>query len=352
MVFQIPTYDLGSALGQGLGAGISGGLQELGQQRQQIAEAERLRQALGQLTPEQLQNPVALYSALADQPDIAQAIQKGEVEKGKIQAKQQQDLLERIRQQQETQVLQKYRRGEELTPEEESLLSPTSIRSILREEKPVFETEEEKLEAQRSSKLADEIEKDFQNIQNEELRLNRMEELNKKEKNQKLSSPLMVKTIEALGLPLSVLTNPETEEFQKLQQDYVRDVNDVFRGQIRVFEIEAYLKTIPNLMNSPEGREAIMRNRRLFNEAKKLKYDAYKDILKENKGRKPRNLGLQIDERVGDKISELTEKFREGINGSSEQFQVDYRMIDEQGRSYKIPASKIQDAVQQGLKFQ
>jgi hypothetical protein len=214
--------------------------------------------------------------------------------------------------------------------------------------KKIFEPTEEKLEAERVSKLADEISRDYQSAQSEDLRLNRMEKLSEKGD---LSTPLMVKALETIGLPLGVLGNPDTEEYAKLESDFVRDVSKIFPGQIRVFEIQAYLKTIPGLMNSPEGRKAIIKNRKLINEAKEIKYDEYKKILKENGGKKPRNLDIMLEERTAPKINEIAEKFREGIDSALEKQLPKMKMYDKQGKAYEIPSHLIPQAQQQGLIF-
>lgn len=72
MVYTIPTFDLGAAFGGGLGQGIGSALGQLGQQQVELGQAGRLQQALAGLSPEQLQDPVQLYSALAERPEIAQ----------------------------------------------------------------------------------------------------------------------------------------------------------------------------------------------------------------------------------------------------------------------------------------
>lgn len=214
--------------------------------------------------------------------------------------------------------------------------------------KPVFEPTEQKLEAERVSKIADEVSRDYQSAQAEDLRLDRMQKLSEKGN---LSTPLMMKTLETLGLPLGILGNPETEEYSKLESDFVRDVSKVFPGQIRVFEIQAYLRTIPSLMNSEEGRKSIIRNRKLLNEAKKIKYDEYKNILKENNGKKPRNLDLLLEERTSTKLNEIAEKFREGVDSSLEKQLPKMKMYDNQGKSYEIPSHLIPQAQKQGLIF-
>lgn len=214
--------------------------------------------------------------------------------------------------------------------------------------KPTFEPTEERLEAERVSKIADEISKDYQSAQTEDLRLDRMEKLAEKGN---LSTPMMVKALDVFGLPLGILGNPDTEEFSKLEADFVRDVSKIFPGQIRVFEIQAYLRTVPGLMNSPEGQKAIIHNRRLLNEAKRVKHDEYKKILNENGGRKPRNLDLLLEERTSERINDIGERFRNGVESALEKQLPKMKMYDQQGKSYDIPSHLVPQAQKQGLIF-
>ena len=228
----------------------------------------------------------------------------------------------------------------------------TAVETRRREQemaKGSFEPESEKLEAKRVSEISDRIVKDYQVAQTENLRLGKQETLLK---SGKLSAPMMVKTLDTLGLPLAVLGNPETEEFQKIEADYVRDVSSVFPGQIRVFEIQSYMKTVPSLMNSPGGMAAIIRNRRLLNQGKIIKFEAFKNIIKENGGKKPQNLDLLIEERIGPQMAELGEEFMNGIQEQTDKFQTKLKMYDQEGRVYDIPANLAEKAMkQQGLMF-
>lgn len=351
MVFVTRPFDLGAELGKGAGQGISSAISQFAKQKQADNEAERLRQTLSRLSPEDLNDPTKIYSALASNPEIAKnllhshsEIMKQRSEKEGLLNKEARDLIE-------SRILAKQARGETLSPEEQSLLSPTSLRSIIGQSKPQFESESEKLEAKKTFDLASEIENDFDAYQTEKLRLDRQEALSEKTGNEKLAGAGFVKLLDTLGIPLSVLTNPETEEFEKIQQDYVRDINKVFRGQIRNFEIESYLKTVPNILNSPEGRKRIIQNRRILNEARKIKYDAYQEILKENQGKKPQNLNALVYEKVGPKLEVLGEKFKAGIEKEVEKNLPKYRMIDSNGTLYNIPANKLQDALENGFQF-
>ncbi len=212
-----------------------------------------------------------------------------------------------------------------------------------------YEPESEKLEAKRVASLADEVENDYKAAANEDLRLDRMVVLDK-EKN--VSAPTLIKVLDAFGLPIGILSNPATEEFRKLEADFVRDVSKVFPGgKVTNYELQSYLRTIPGLMNSPEGRKEIIRNRKLMNEAKKVRYDEYKKILKENNGKKPQNLGILLEERTQDKIADIEDRFREGIEKSVDKFQTPLRMYDPQGNPIDVPPKDVDRALKAGAKF-
>lgn len=351
MVISYRPFDLGEELGKGVGQGLSGAVSSFFQKQDEEKKADELTKALSQLSEEDLQNPAKIFSVLSKRPEIAKNLLEQQSDIRKIKADTQKVQQQQIRDALESQILAKHARGEQLSPEEQSLLSPTSLRSIIGQSKPQFESESEKLEAKKTFDTASEIENDYDAYQTEKLRLDRQEALNQKTGDEKLAGAGFVKLLDSLGIPLSVLTNPETEEFEKIQQDYVRDINKVFRGQIRNFEIESYLKTVPNLLNSPEGRKRIIQNRRILNEARKIKYDAYQDILKENKGKKPQNLNSLIYERVGSRLEELGEKFKQGIEKEVEKNLPKYRMVDSTGKIYNIPANKLQDALENGFQF-
>ena len=315
-------------------------LSQAGQSGDQQVIDNAMNQILSRVSPQRQKTALDILQKRRD--DISQ----------QIKIDQQRPALEQkaIAERRESEILAKHARGEKLTPEEQAELTPTSLRSIIGQQKQTFEPTEERLEAERVSSLATEIENDFKASESENIRLDRMEKLQEKGE---LSTPAMVKTLNTLGIPLAVLSNPDSEEYAKLEADFLRDVRNVFPGgRITNFEIQAYLKTVPGLMNSPEGQEAIIRNRRLFNEAKKARYDAYREILNENDGRKPRNMGVLIDDRIRDKMIDIETRFKDGVQNEIEKFQQPIRMIGPDGRTANIPPNLIESAMNDGFKFQ
>ena len=338
---QIQTFDPSPVQGQ---AGSLGRSLGLGLARR--AQDQQIQQQQSQLSNALFGEEGNQYSGLPLNAQLEVA--KLKTDQFKQYQKQMEEQKKMQEMQKESDILSRIEQGQEVTPEERSSLSPTSIRTLIGQQKPTFEPTEEKLEAERVSKFADSIVKDYEVYQMEDMRLGRMEALSDKGD---LSTPGMVKLLNTMGLPLGILGNPDTEEYDKVQADYVRDVSSVFPGQIRVYEIQAYMKTIPGLMNSKEGRARVIENRRTLNEGRKIKYDAYKEILKENGGRKPRNLDLLVQEKVGPQLLAIADKYKKGTEEAVEKFESKIPMLDNQGRSVLIPASKIELAVENGANF-
>lgn len=244
---------------------------------------------------------------------------------------------------------------QQMTGDKSKAISEPAKQEIIRRReeeklnKSLYETEADKLEAKRVAELADEIEKEYHSAKEEDLRLNRQIQL---DKDGKLSTPAMVKLLDVFGLPIGILSNPATEEFRKIESDFVRNVSKVFPGgKITNYEISSYMKTIPGLMNSPEGRKAIIRNRQLLNQAKQVRYDAYKKIIKDNNGKKPQNLGILVEEATADKIAKIEEEFVSGMQEQIEKFQTPIKMIDPEGNQVNIPPHLIEAAMKAGARF-
>lgn len=106
--------------------------------------------------------------------------------------------------------------------------------------------------------------------------------------------------------------NADEQTVDKLSKDFLRDISKIFKGRVLQSEIENFMKTVPSLLQSDEGRLKVIHNIKLFNKAAKIKYDAMRDILKENKMVPPRYLEMEIEERTKKQMQEIEKKFVEG----------------------------------------
>jgi len=140
--------------------------------------------------------------------------------------------------------------------------------------------------------------------------LDRMEEL---EKEGKLDTAGYSEFLKRSGLDIPALMSEGSEEFNKIATNFIRDAKEYFGGRISNFEIEQFLKTVPSLSQSPEGRKRVIANLRRIEQLGVATYDAYKEVLKENGGVPPLDLGEQVDDKLDKKREAITKRFKEDL---------------------------------------
>ncbi len=133
-----------------------------------------------------------------------------------------------------------------------------------------------------------------------------------------LGVPLANTTIKALkngipflgiGLDLSFLMTADAQELDKLSTSFARHAKSWFPGRVTDADLRTYLSTIPNLAQTKDGMKRVIKSIKSANEAAKITHDAMRDIIKENNGRRPIDLQMKVDERIGDKLDRLYDDF-------------------------------------------
>lgn len=110
----------------------------------------------------------------------------------------------------------------------------------------------------------------------------------------------------------SMISNPDTQEFEKLSSEFVKDAKPFFGNRMTQQEVELYLKTVPNLLQSAAGQKRVIRNLQIFNDAADLRQKAMSQIIKDNGGKRPRDLDELIEDRIGNNLDALHQEFIEG----------------------------------------
>lgn len=153
-------------------------------------------------------------------------------------------------------------------------------------------------------------------------RISVMEGLNDTDK---LISPGLYKVSEFFGIPLSVLSNPESEQYEKATLEAMGNVSQVVGGKATNYDIQQYLKTIPSLLNSKEGRRRILNVQRA--EANyKLKYGKeMRKLIQENGGVPPFDLAERVTERLESDSDKLADQIK---NAALPQISVGYKTND------------------------
>lgn len=152
--------------------------------------------------------------------------------------------------------------------------------------------------------------------------LSRMKELESGDA--QLDTPGYIEFLERSGLDIPALMKPESEEFNKLRQTQLRDARQYFGGRVTNFEMDQFLKSIPSLNQSPEGRKRVIANMERINKLKVKTADVMRKIIKENGGVPPLDLAEQVDERMKKYRDRFAEEFKTDLKRKVPQSQSPY----------------------------
>ncbi len=133
-----------------------------------------------------------------------------------------------------------------------------------------------------------------------------------------LPTPLMATTLETLGLPTS-LFSADAETADKLSIDLTKNIQQFYGNRILQSEFQAFLRSIPSLKNTSEGRKRIIRNMKSFNDLKRLEYNKMrqKQIEYEEKGKPmPSSFRNQILDEMRPDAEKIAKEFKESVKYS------------------------------------
>jgi len=146
-------------------------------------------------------------------------------------------------------------------------------------------------------------------------RFNRLEAL---QKTGKLTNPLLYSIAKKAGFDIpALLGSPESEAYVKTTQEFMTEMKDIFGARITETMIREFLKSIPTLENTDEGKSLIVDILRLKSKAFLAKFQAMKDLLAENDDVPPWNFDLKVDERAEEIHNKLSADIIERINLSN-----------------------------------
>lgn len=120
-------------------------------------------------------------------------------------------------------------------------------------------------------------------------------------------------------IDLHGLLHPDSQEFRKLSNDFVKSVKEVFGARVTQGEVNTFLTTVPSLMQSDDGKRRVISNLRSFNEAALARKNIADQIIKENKGRRPENFDMIIDERLSPLLDDIAARFKKGYPGNEKE---------------------------------
>jgi hypothetical protein len=115
-----------------------------------------------------------------------------------------------------------------------------------------------------------------------------------------------------LSLDVTSFLGGNAEEFNKLSNGFLRHGKEIFGSRMTDFDVDTFLQMVPSLLQTNEGKQRIINNMRALNDASVLRYDAMKEIIKENGNKRPPHLDMLIEDRIGDQLDALYAKFAAG----------------------------------------
>lgn len=156
--------------------------------------------------------------------------------------------------------------------------------------------------------------------------------------------------LESMGIPLGALENPESELYQKLSQDLLKGLPDTYGNRILKVEVDNFLKTIPTLMNSANGRRMIASNMLKLGEMKEV---YYKEMRRLQKNYNSRNEALPMDfqQEVFDNVKPQIDRINQEFIKLAEVTDVPEGTVpffDPQGNIKFVPKDKEKWATENG----
>lgn len=169
----------------------------------------------------------------------------------------------------------------------------------------------------------------------------------------KLIGPVWNETLKRLNLDIPALKNPSSQEFDKLTVDFLRGARDIFGARVTNFEVENFLKAIPSLSQTNEGKKRVIRNLELMNKGAVVRSKVMQEVVKENGGIPPLDLEEQVEERAGPVLDKLSSKFLLGdVNDNGPQLEAnEILMITPTGERRAVMKEQVKEAKKSGYKI-
>lgn len=159
-----------------------------------------------------------------------------------------------------------------------------------------------------TAKLREEVQNLEKGAIDSDMRLGKLYNLAKKGN---LVHPLTYSALKKVGLDLPAFMNADTQQFDELVTNFLRDAKNIFGSRVTNYEMSTFIKSIPSLQNTDAGKMKIIKNLKIYNAATKLRAQEMRKIIKENKNIPPLDLREQLEERIGGKLDKLSKLFAE-----------------------------------------
>jgi hypothetical protein len=134
------------------------------------------------------------------------------------------------------------------------------------------------------------------------------------EKEGNLNSQAYLTFLNAAGLEnVEGLLSGDTQAYNKILADFQKGAKDVYNGRITNQDLDQFLKTIPSLYQSPQGRSRIFKMMEYWNKGDVEKQKIAQKITKENGGVPPYDIHEKVIKRSKPVIDHIAKQFKESL---------------------------------------
>lgn len=78
--------------------------------------------------------------------------------------------------------------------------------------------------------------------------------------------------------------SPDAQEAAKLLVDLTSNIKDTYGSRVTNFDLQTYMRKLPTLLNSPEGRQRVLRDLQMMNKVTQMHNKGIMDIFEEHGG--------------------------------------------------------------------
>lgn len=213
-----------------------------------------------------------------------------------------------------------------VTPEARLSKDIDSIRKRLKDDKSITPRQRGDLQSQlderekRLEKISSELRKEtkedlksmrtkYKDAEQDLKDLSRLQDL----EDEGLISPSYFQVLHDVGLDIPALMNPASEEYQKISQRFIRKAKEYYGGNVTNNEMEQFLKTIPSLLQSAEGRKRVTSQMKNLSRLEVETYKSARKVIRNNAGIPPHDLWDRVDDDIKSKRKSLSVQFKKDL---------------------------------------
>ena len=123
------------------------------------------------------------------------------------------------------------------------------------------------------------------------------------------------------SVDISFAEGASATEFEKLSKEYMKFLKDYFGSRILQIDVENFLKTIPALAQTDQGKWRIIQNMKALGDVQEIRSKATDDIIDENDGVQPSRLEKLVDERTKERTDKILDEFINGTYGGNLEYE-------------------------------